>query len=133
MASCTARALQLGSEVTSLLKVQSMRIHLVLLLALTLPFIAASQTPLFSTSETPRRVATKHANDTQGLRLNEMVFQRLRTEQPQSILIKLPMPNGDMAITQWESFCNVSPGFTVGRQTTKGLVHEPYFPRVLTY
>ena len=110
-----------------------MRFLLVSFLALTTFFDAFGQAPLFVASKTSPRKATLDAKATQGLRMNEVVFRRIRTERPPSIQIELAMPNGGVVITEWQSFCNVTDDFAVGRQTSKGLVREMYFPEVLTY
>ena len=110
-----------------------MRLHLTTMLALAVSWTAMAQTPLFNVSKTAPRAATFDAKDTQGLHLNEAAFRRIRAERPQTIHFELAMPNGETAITEWESFCNVTADFTVGRQTAGGLVQETYFPNVLTY
>ena len=110
-----------------------MRLLLTTMLALAVSMTALAQSPLFNASKTAPRAATMDAKDTQGLRLNEAAFRRIRAERPQSIRLELTMPNGETAVTEWESFCNVTADFTVGRQTAEGLVQETYFPSVLTY
>ena len=110
-----------------------MRVLLVSIMTLFASFGAFGQASLFEASKSLRRSATLHAEETQGLRMNEAVFRRIRAERSPSIQIELAMPNGGVAITEWQSFCNVTYDFAVGRQTSKGLVREMYFPEVLTY
>ena len=110
-----------------------MRLFLTTLLALAISMTALAQSPLFNASKTAPRPATVDAKDTQGLRLNEAAFRRIRAERPQSIRLELAMPDGETVTTEWVAFSNLSADFSIGRQTADGSVQEDYCPGVYTY
>ena len=110
-----------------------MRLFLTLSVALACSASVLAQSPLFYVSKNSPRSATLDAKDTQGLRLIESEFSRIRNERPKSIRFDLTMPNGERVTTEWVEFSNLAANFTIGRQTENGSVQESYCPGVYTY
>ena len=77
--------------------------------------------------------ATEKLSDTQGLSLDQEIFEQLRGTRPGQLGLELHFPGVGPVNLVLSEFCNLSDDFTIARTGASGTVEEHYVPTLITY
>ena len=90
--------------------------------------------PLFAAKAlSEMELPTWRAEQSQGLVLDEAVFEWIRKRKPNAWTLTLPLPGGGAQALELESFLAFKPDLVLGRTTVDGERAEAYVPGLLSY